>query len=1340
MLFMIYARTRSYIIGLLLLMLAILPQAAAAQGCYLWLTNGAGESGTGTFIAYPGSLTGVFVSGCTFTGPFEASRLYVIKENGLNAAQMNGQTLVDVGASPNTLTSFVSCGYVDDELVYSVNGSTAAGGYDIVIDYGLDGRFTMGVDCILNEGAASAFTVQAYKPVVFPPAPGGGGSLDAATLGIASSLVTVHKKRAGKLAIDLQAMYASYKRGVLGLKALNFGMGLASGLAGSLGSVTARSVGTIIKKTRTSMNAMGGGAMAAADIAALTTIERYKSIERDPPRADFIKLAPIDSLTPPYRTQLTDSTTIYESQLQQLLSIEERLAAAELLTLERLQGAIAAPSTQGAVRQLENFRALTEIKLQLGAARKQRWLRFRRHLVNANLDGIIPVDSIAAIKNEILSSGFGGRYHKVYFNTFNISPSDIERMQQEVASINTTDLQGKLFTQVVDGFVGLEDSIRLRTTATLVETDSLLARIARVSPQPAASRFTLNGPDRISIGATQTYSLQLTAGTASSIQLGEYYTGATSTTASLPVRVREPGFYLVYCTLLNPQGISSIRYKLIEAVPQEVAPRIISLSPAAGQYVLPAGTQSRLFKVSATDTKGDPLTYRWFVNDVLMQESAADSFLLATATCQDNYFNVRLEVADTSLSSLSPAAMWDLNANASPMLCNNRPSRRNATYWYFGYNCGLKFGNNRPVPLLDGAFTNFEGASSMSDSAGKLLFYSNGITVWTAQHTIMQNGTGLLSDPSASQGAVIVPYPGQPSKYFLFTVGSAWGGSADFVYNLVDMREDSGRGAIVLKNNRIRRVNSEKISAVYHINQRNIWVLTLDKSLRTFFAYLITEGGFNPTPVISTFTAPIEPGDAGYMRISPNGRLIATADFNPTWHLFDFDPATGKVSNGRRFQSVTTAWNYGIEFSPNSRFVYVADHRGPNVITQYDLNRTNVADITSTAVKLPATLGALGGLQLGPDGRIYAAREALALGVIQFPNLQGLACQYQQDGQFLGGRRSSLGLPGFISSTLITNQIGYDGTCLGAPTRFRLDYDSINLVGSVQWQFINAGGQILGNATGTTPVFSFADSGHYNVRTIITWSQPIIRIDTLLTSVTITRSQLPVAVRAFGLNPNCSDSIQLSASRFGSSYQWQRNGADIPGATGLSYSAKETGRYGVRIENINSCPSQSDSSASFRVLNRPQPTILPAGNTLTTQSFSSYQWVYNGRDLPGVTTRTIPVQGFGLYQVRVTNTEGCTRTSAPFVIVSTIPKQSGAALQLIPNPTTGDVLLILPLAKPATPAQVNLLDMQGRLLWQADLIFSPEGVRLQWGTLPKGLYQIRVLTPQATWLERVVIQ
>jgi hypothetical protein len=70
-------------------------------------------------------------------------------------------------------------------------------------------------------------------------------------------------------------------------------------------------------------------------------------------------------------------------------------------------------------------------------------------------------------------------------------------------------------------------------------------------------------------------------------------------------------------------------------------------------------------------------------------------------------------------------------------------SQGEANIWYFGQNAGLDFNGGSPVALTNGQLATDEGCATISDTNGQLLFYTDGITVYNKNHSIMANGTGL---------------------------------------------------------------------------------------------------------------------------------------------------------------------------------------------------------------------------------------------------------------------------------------------------------------------------------------------------------------------------------------------------------------------------------------------------------------------------------------------------------------------------------------------------------------------------------------------------------------------
>ncbi|MBQ0721749.1 MAG: hypothetical protein KBT89_16295, partial [Gammaproteobacteria bacterium] len=143
-------------------------------------------------------------------------------------------------------------------------------------------------------------------------------------------------------------------------------------------------------------------------------------------------------------------------------------------------------------------------------------------------------------------------------------------------------------------------------------------------------------------------------------------------------------------------------------------------------------------------------------------------------------------------------------------------SQDQASNWYFGENAGIQFNTltGSVTALTDGRLNTREGCSSISDEDGNLLFYTDGSTVYNRTHNVMSNGSGLLGDESSTQSAIVVPKPGDPDLYYIFTVDNALDGANDGLnYSTVDMTLAGGLGAVASKNSGLLDKCSEKITA-----------------------------------------------------------------------------------------------------------------------------------------------------------------------------------------------------------------------------------------------------------------------------------------------------------------------------------------------------------------------------------------------------------------------------------------------------------------------------------------------------------------------------------------------
>lgn len=315
--------------------------------------------------------------------------------------------------------------------------------------------------------------------------------------------------------------------------------------------------------------------------------------------------------------------------------------------------------------------------------------------------------------------------------------------------------------------------------------------------------------------------------------------------------------------------------------------------------------------------------------------------------------------------------------------------------WTFGEYAGIDFNTLTPMSITTGMRVS-EGCSSICDETGKLLFYTDGNTVWSADHNEMPNGKDIVNGRysitySTTQGALITPVPGKKQQYYIFSLGQMGltpNASPDFgklYYSTIDMSLNNGLGDISTKGNLLDSLLTEHMAAVCG-NDCNIWLLALSRSDTTFKAYRIDANGINRTPVVSPRIGGfgIYWGMLGCIAVSPDRSKLAIVHGNII--LYDFDVNTGKITQPLILER--SGDYYGVCFSPDNTKLY-----GNTLfhINQFDLNldSTNATIRSKTDIAKDAKIGYCT-IKNGPDGKMYcSSSQDSFLNVIHNPNLAG---------------------------------------------------------------------------------------------------------------------------------------------------------------------------------------------------------------------------------------------------------------------------------------------------------------------------------------------------------------
>lgn len=312
----------------------------------------------------------------------------------------------------------------------------------------------------------------------------------------------------------------------------------------------------------------------------------------------------------------------------------------------------------------------------------------------------------------------------------------------------------------------------------------------------------------------------------------------------------------------------------------------------------------------------------------------------------------------------------------------------------------------------------FRTSANITNSAGDLLFSTNGAYVANAAGDTMLNGSGLSPGAYTAQfpdglflpqGVLILPKPDTPDKYYLFhcTIDDQPTLAGHYLYlTTVDMSLNGGDGAVVSKNQVIVEdvFNYGRLTAVRHANGRDWWVFCHKIDTDIFYRLLVTPAGItiDGTQAIGA----VRPADAGQVCFSPDGGKFAYywGEQGQDLDIFDFDRCTGLFSNPVYVAIDDYNGGGGVAFSPNSRYVYVS-----SVFDAYQYD-TEASDIGASMVHIAewdsfyspqapfATLFDIA--QLAPDGKVYIAtgNSTFHLHVINQPDEGGLACDMVQHG------------------------------------------------------------------------------------------------------------------------------------------------------------------------------------------------------------------------------------------------------------------------------------------------------------------------------------------------------
>ncbi|MBL7916546.1 MAG: hypothetical protein JNL49_16060, partial [Bacteroidia bacterium] len=370
--------------------------------------------------------------------------------------------------------------------------------------------------------------------------------------------------------------------------------------------------------------------------------------------------------------------------------------------------------------------------------------------------------------------------------------------------------------------------------------------------------------------------------------------------------------------------------------------------------------------------------------------------------------------------------------------CGVQAQNRNSV-WVFGDSSGIDFGSGVAMPIVS-AMDGRGSCASISDTNGDLLFYAATMPayfgpagvetfVFNQNYNVMQNGDSIVGR-GWYQELVIIPSPANDSTFYLFSISVTQ--NFGMVYSIIDMRLNSGLGAVTQKNIQLQNFQQvDCINAVKHGNGRDWWVIFRENdypnSNNEWCTYLITSNGIQNFSIQQIGEQNRTGG--GHTSFSRDGNKMVFTNWADMVEVYDFDRCSGLLVNPITIEEdpgippFLITW--GCEFSPDGSKLYVSTNSDTSYLFQYDLNSTNIPASKNTLFSISTIEYALGALKRGPDEKIYLSgwyndgfnapypyadsvynMYNMNLSVINQPDSLGSLCDFQPYSFNLGGKRT----------------------------------------------------------------------------------------------------------------------------------------------------------------------------------------------------------------------------------------------------------------------------------------------------------------------------------------------
>ncbi len=213
----------------------------------------------------------------------------------------------------------------------------------------------------------------------------------------------------------------------------------------------------------------------------------------------------------------------------------------------------------------------------------------------------------------------------------------------------------------------------------------------------------------------------------------------------------------------------------------------------------------------------------------------------------------------------------------------------------------------------------------------------------------------------------------------------------------------------------------------------------------------------------------------------------------------------------------------------------------------------------------------------------------------------------------------------------------------------------------------------------------------------------------------------PASLSADGPTTFCEGEDVTLTVLDGDNYVWST------GSLSSSITVNTSDTYSVTVLNsLAGCSVVLEQDVT--VIPLPNPIINFNAQMLSTGTFSTYQWNFNGNPINGATTQNLDpsVTGNGQYSVTVTNSEGCESTSSMYNLSDLgLNNIDFSSIAMYPNPVSHGSEVIIQLEMViSSPTQLEIVNSAGKRIFSKEIAEST--YKLELSDFESGVYFVSV--------------